>query len=366
MKDQLDGLNIPTFTVEEMVERLSFLYENAVLRGIRFQKLPTPFLWGAPGVGKSDGVRQLAQRLEKATGKRVKVTDVRLLLFSPVDLRGVPTPDENRRFTNWLMPRIFQMEEGEAVINVLFLDELSAAPVSVQAAAYQICLDRRIGEHVLPENCIVIAAGNRTTDGSVSYKMPKALCNRLMHFQVAVDFEAWRSWAVRRGIDPKVIAFLRMDPARLCVEPESSELAYCSPRSWEFVSTLLETVGDDPGKIRDLIAACVGVDTALELEAFCKGLLKIPDPELILAGKSVELPRGYDVTYALLSALVARLGARGKNVTVEELEHVCFYVRRLPKDFALTFFRDIRCLPEMDGKLMKCHSFQSWLNQNRA
>ncbi|MBR7164801.1 MAG: AAA family ATPase [Clostridia bacterium] len=366
MKDQWGGLNIPTFTVEELVDRLSLLYQNAALWGGGFQKLPTPFLWGAPGVGKSDGVRRLAERLEKTTGKRVKITDVRLLLFSPVDLRGVPTPDENRRFTNWLMPRIFQMEEGNSIINILFLDELSAAPVSVQAAAYQICLDRRIGEHVLPENCIVIAAGNRTTDGSVSYKMPKALCNRLMHFSVTCDFEAWRAWAVRRGIDPKIIAFLGMDPSRLCVEPESSELAYCSPRSWEFVSTLMETVSDDPTEIRDLIAACIGVDTALELEAFCKGLLKIPDPEMILAGKCTELPRGYDVTYALLSALEVKLRARGTKVTDAELEHVCFYVRRFPKDFALTFFRDLRQIPEMDGRLMKCQAFQSWLNKNKV
>ena len=85
------------------------------------------------------------------------------------------------------------MDESENVLNLLFLDEISAAPPSVQAAAYQITLDRMVGEHRLPENCIVIAAGNRVTDKSVVYNMPKALANRLCHFEVAVDAAAWPS-----------------------------------------------------------------------------------------------------------------------------------------------------------------------------
>ena len=92
----------------------------------------------------------------------------------------------------WLKPQIFQMNDSEDVVNILFLDEISAAPQSVQAAAYQITLDRVVGEHKLPENCIVIAAGNRVTDRSVAFKMPKALANRLMHFEVDGNFDSWK------------------------------------------------------------------------------------------------------------------------------------------------------------------------------
>ena len=126
-------------------------------------------LWGPPGVGKSQGVRQIASEIREKTGKKVEVTDVRLLLFNPVDLRGIPTANEDKTLAVWLKPKIFQMDPSEDVINFLFLDEISAAPQSVQAAAYQITLDRTVGEHKLPENCVVIAAGNRVTDRSVAY-----------------------------------------------------------------------------------------------------------------------------------------------------------------------------------------------------
>ena len=145
-------------------------------------------LWGPPGVGKSQAVRQIAKEIGDRTGKRVNVTDVRLLLFNPIDLRGIPTANADKTLAVWLKPQIFQMDASDDIVNILFLDEISAAPQSVQAAAYQITLDRVVGEHKLPDNCIVIAAGNRMTDKSVAFKMPKALANRLMHIDIAGSF----------------------------------------------------------------------------------------------------------------------------------------------------------------------------------
>lgn len=113
---------------------------------------------GSAGVGKSQAVRQIGKEIESQTGKKVHITDVRLLLFNPIDLRGIPTSNADKTLAVWLKPQIFQMDESDSVINILFLDEISAAPQSVQAAAYQITLDRVVGEHKLPGNCIVIAA----------------------------------------------------------------------------------------------------------------------------------------------------------------------------------------------------------------
>ena len=98
---------------------------------------------GAPGVGKSQSVKHIAAKIEEKT------------------------------LAVWLKPKIFQMNEEKDVVNILFLDEITAAPQSVQAVAYQITLDRTVGEHKLQGNCIVIAAGNRVTDKSVAFHMPK-------------------------------------------------------------------------------------------------------------------------------------------------------------------------------------------------
>ena len=151
------------------------------------------------------------------------------------------------------------MDEREDVVNILFLDEISAAPQSVQAAAYQITLDRTIGEHKLPENCIVIAAGNRVTDKSVAYTMPKALANRLMHIEAVGNPASWIEWAYLHGIHPYVIGFISYSPATLMdVEPSMDELAFPTPRSWEMVSNILNYVSDNLDEVIQLVAGCIG------------------------------------------------------------------------------------------------------------
>ena len=154
--------NVPSVNVGQAVGKLSNMYCSVIgadTAGIGV--LPSVMLWGAPGVGKSQGVRQIGKQIEETTGKRANITDVRLLLFNPIDLRGIPTASDDKTLAVWLRPQIFDMDPADDVVNILFLDEISAAPPSVQAAAYQIALDRTVGEHKLPENCIVIAAGNK-------------------------------------------------------------------------------------------------------------------------------------------------------------------------------------------------------------
>ena len=174
MDVNINNSNIPKMSPEKLISELSGLYGDVISSGLPVKTVPSVMLWGAPGVGKSQAVRQTAAEISRITGKKTVVTDVRLLLFNPIDLRGIPTANAEKTLAVWLKPKIFLMDESEDTINILFLDEISAAPQSVQAAAYQITLDRVIGEHRLPENCIVIAAGNRITDKSVAFKMPKA------------------------------------------------------------------------------------------------------------------------------------------------------------------------------------------------
>lgn len=365
MKNEILQINIPSMGISEAVEQLGLLYCSTINAKAPLNTLPTPFFWGSAGIGKSDGVYQLGNIISERTGKKAVVTDVRLLLFSPVDLRGVPVADDEKRFTNWLMPKIFDMNKSEDYINILFLDELSAAPQSVQASAYQICLDRKIGEFKLPDNCIVIAAGNRTTDQSVSYKMPKALCNRLMHFNIKSDYESWRAWAVENRIHDKIIAFLGFDNSRLCVDPESSDLAYATPRSWTFVSTVLKNLNTNIHDTYPLIAACVGNDIALEFEAFCMGCANMPSIPDVLAGRCVELPKTHDIMYAMVSGLIDAVKDKDDELSTEELDNACIYATRLPKDFCMTFMKDLSNIPNVSHKLAKCQGFQSWLSKNK-
>ncbi|MCR4593482.1 MAG: MoxR family ATPase [Clostridiales bacterium] len=327
------SLNLPIMSIEKTVNMLGEAYINAVKSGVSPKVLPSVMLWGPPGVGKSQAVRQIGKDIEKETGKKVVITDVRLLLFNPIDLRGIPVASEDRTLAIWLKPKIFQMDPGDETVNILFLDEISAAPQSVQAAAYQITLDRVVGEHKLPDNCIVIAAGNRVTDKSVSFKMPKALANRLLHIEIEGSFESWRKWAVKSGINSKVLGYLTFRTDRLFgFDAGNDDLAFPTPRSWEMVSSILNNVKDSVTAVYPLIAGLIGTGAAIEFKSWCKIYKDLPSMDSLFAGKETYVPKSTDVMYALVSAMTV-FASEHRN-DVDMIGNSLTYAKRLPADFA--------------------------------
>ena len=357
-----NAYNIPSVTAGKITDQLTELYAMAYSSGM-LARIPSAALWGSMGVGKSSIVKEIGQRLSVRLGMKVNVTDIRLLNFNPVDLRGIPTADAQKQFAVWLKPKIFDLDEK--AINILFLDEISAAPQSLQAAAYQLALDKCVGEHKLPDNCIVICAGNRTTDQSVAYRMPKALANRLMHFEVRPDFESWYFWAIEQKLDSRVIGYLAFDNSKLNLAPNVEELAFPSPRSWEFVSNLLQTTNSAPGQINVLLAGCVGVSIAGEFEAWCKVYDRLPAAADILSGKHTAHVNGADVAYALITSLLSCVDQRKEQITGLELGNVCSYASRFPADFAALFFRGLLALDGMNLKLVHVPAFTAWMKRNK-
>lgn len=365
MKIESKKLNIPDVSVWEAVDALTSLYVGAMDKGIPFAELPTPFLWGPPGVGKSEGIMECADMIEERTGKKVFVRIVHLSYYTPQDINGLPVPNAKRDRTVYLRPEILDFDPSGGMINILFLDELSAAPLSTQIAAYQLCLNRAAGEHKLPDNTIVIAAGNRTTDRSIAYSMPKALANRLMHFNVSFSFPSWKDWALRNGIDRRIIGYLSFDQSRANTEPDAGDLAFTTPRSWTLASNSLKAVPDDCPYTGMYVSGCVGTDAALEFGEWCKVYSSLPSVSDIMHGRCSDYPTRQDVLFALSSSLEAALYTDRERVAPVTLENVCAYVSRFPPDFAFTFFKDLNNIPELKTKMMACHSVQRWLSVNK-
>lgn len=345
-------------TVDRAVNQLSAAYVALILGGAPLASFPSVMLWGAPGVGKSQGVHRIAERITEKTGKRVTITDVRLLLFNPVDLRGIPTANADKTLAVWLRPKIFQMDDSPDLINILFLDEISAAPQSVQAAAYQITLDRTVGEHRLPDNCIVIAAGNRVTDRSVAFAMPKALANRLCHIEIVGDNASWQKWAVGAGINHVVRAFLERKPDMLMrFDPSAEALAFPTPRSWEMVSNILNRVSDDVREVYPLIVGCIGEEAAYELRAFGDIYGKIPPIENIFAGTAIGVPTRPESLLALASLFAPY--AR-KHTAAEGIDNALAYAIRLPNEFRNRIFADLLEIKAIRTRLQRNATFDDW------
>ncbi|PWB49295.1 MAG: ATPase, partial [Nitrosomonadales bacterium] len=158
-------------------------------------------LWGPPGVGKSQIIAEVAAR------HHAPVVDIRLSQMEPSDLRGIPFRVGDH--VEWAVPAMLPDAVRHGPVGVLFLDEITSAPPSVSAAAYQLILDRRLGNYRVPDGWAIFAAGNRQGDRGVTYTMPAPLANRFSHFEVEANLDDWVAWAYHSGIDERLIAFLR-------------------------------------------------------------------------------------------------------------------------------------------------------------
>jgi hypothetical protein len=257
--------------------------KNAI-RHAMMKKRPI-FLWGPPGIGKSDIVSQISDSID------AHMIDVRLSLWEPTDIKGIPYFDSNANTMVWAPPGELPSEELAAQYDniVLFLDEMNSAAPSVQAAAYQLILNRKVGTYRLPDNVLIVAAGNREADKGVTYRMPAPLANRFIHLEMQVSFDDWFQWAVNNRIHKDVVGFLNFSKKDLYdFDPKSPSRSFATPRSWSFVSELLED-GIDESTTTDLVAGAVGEGLAVKFMAHRKVASSMPDPSEILAGKVKEM-----------------------------------------------------------------------------
>ena len=252
-----------------------------------FKKKRPIFLWGPPGIGKSDIIHQIGTSMEAL------VIDIRLSLWEPTDIKGIPYYAANDNCMMWAPPQELptaEMAKKHKWI-ILFLDEMNSAAPAVQAAAYQLILNRKVGQYVLPDNVLIVAAGNRDADKGVTYRMSAPLANRFVHLELRVDFDDWFAWAVapQNNIHSDVVGYLTFAKKDLYdFDPKSPSRSFATPRSWSFVSELLED-DDDEQTTTDLVSGAVGEGLAVKFMAHRKVAATMPNPTDILDGKVKEM-----------------------------------------------------------------------------
>ena len=255
---------------------------------------PPVFLWGPPGVGKSDITRQVAEE------EKIDVKDVRLGQLDAVDRRGIPYAETS--VTKWAVPEFFPRDPNTKAI--LFLDELSSADPAIQVAAYQLILERQVGEYKLPPKVYVCAAGNRAQDSAVSIPISSALANRMLHLEVEVDPEVWCAWAVTAGIAPEVIGFIRFCPKMMFNLDKDCERGWPSPRSWARVSEILP-YGLDSDALRASIIGLVGESAAAQFLAYYKQSQALGDIRAVMLAPASKwkLPTKNDMLFAVATSI---------------------------------------------------------------
>ena len=244
------------------------------------------FLWGPPGIGKSEIVAGITEELGGY------MIDLRLGQCEPTDIRGIPFFNKEKNVMDWAPPIDLPDEElaSQYPVVVLFLDELNSAPPAVQSAAYQLILNRRVGKYVLPKNVVMVAAGNRESDKGVTFRMPTPLANRFVHQEVRVDHASWETWAVNNKIHKDVVGYIGFAKQDLFdFDPRSSSRSFATPRTWSFVSEFCQDDDMTDMELTNLIAGTVGEGIAIKFMAHRKVAGQMPKPDDVLDGKVKEM-----------------------------------------------------------------------------
>jgi hypothetical protein len=267
------------------------------------------FLWGPPGIGKSDIVKQIGEDANR------EVIDVRLALWEPTDIKGIPYYNADVGKMVWAPPAELPVDPDSTAL--IFLDELNSAPPAVQAAAYQLILNRRVGTYVLPKGVDIVAAGNREGDRGVTYRMPAPLANRFVHLEMKVDFDDFQEWAVMNNVHPEVVGYVGYAKQDLYdFDPKSASKAFATPRSWVFVSDLLQDDDTDLDTLQNLISGAIGDGLAVKFMAHRKIASKLPKADDILDGKVKDLQiKEVSAMYSLTVSLCYELKDRAEKKT---------------------------------------------------
>lgn len=312
------------------------------LPGLLAKRRPV-FMWGPPGVGKSDVVRRVADDM------KLELRDVRLSLLDPVDLKGFPIPNMTKKQIQWL-PADFLPTDKKSK-GILFLDEMNHAPMSVQSAAYQLILNFKIGDYELPPGWSIIAAGNRTGDRSGAIAQPAALANRFVHLDYDVNVDDWNNWAMEAGLHTDLRAFIRFKPSLLYkYDAATNPRAFPTPRSWAFVNDIYKDRHSTDVEF-ELIRGTIGEGAAGEFLAFTQQIKDLPTVDQILIDPDgAKVPDNPGAQFAITTALDSKATKANINVVMK-------YMSRLSVEFQTIFFR---AALRRDNSLTQTKTYMDW------
>jgi hypothetical protein len=313
-----------------------------------------PMLVGSPGCGKSQIIYEIAKE------HNLKVIDLRLSQCDPTDLAGFPTVEGGK--ADYVPMKHFPIKGDPLPAGyagwLLFLDEATSAPPSIQAAAYKLILDRMVGSHELHERVAMVAAGNLETDNAIVQPMSTALQSRLVHMELVVDANEWIDWATSNGIDHRITDYVKFKPTQLYTfTPDHTDKTYACPRTWEFANRVLKTTVDGSPERLPMLAGTLSEGVAREFTTFCKIYADLPKiAQIIATPESIKVPQEPSILFALTGSLA-------HNATTANFEQMMKFINRLPVEFQVVTMREtIR-----RTKTMMAHaSVQKWVADSAA
>lgn len=366
--------NLPSVNVYTFTKIIEMQFKEKNFRPI--------FGLGKGGIGKTESIMELAKKK-----LHIGYVDIRLLLYSETDLKGIPYPSTDHVRTIWLQNDILPTVEKDGETGILVFDEITSCARSVRTAAYQLLNERRLGEYVLPDGWMVVCLGNGEEDGGDFQGMEGNFANRCSVFNVVPDVEAWKLWANSNNVNPLVIGYVSWKPGDLhSYDPENeTELLFASPRSWTAVSNILNVNEFDANDtiLCSRLEANLGLRVGQQFIAFCKYKDKTIDPRrIVINGEKPDI-KEQEVLYITISSVIKIVGDKAveelKNhggvtrETLGMLANVLNWILSLNKEYAVMGFKDLinysdvnmRSIIMMPDFLKVCPALPQFANNNK-
>lgn len=291
----MNNSGIPVVTVKQFTDIVKMQLEEGNTRPI--------FGLGKGGIGKSESIASLAKDELK-----IGFIDVRLLLYSEVDLKGIPYPDKEHNFTVWLQNNILPREERDGSKGILVLDEITSCDKSIRTAAYQLLNERRLGEYKLPDGWLIVCLGNGEEDGGDFQGMEGNFANRCSVYEVTYDLDTWKEWGYKSGINALVLAYVTWSPKDLhTFDPDKeNEILFASPRSWKAVSDILNRYGfsEDVPNLALRVNGNLGTYVGNRFLAFCKFKESNVNPADIVMGRTNVIPKKLEIMFITIQGVL--------------------------------------------------------------
>lgn len=303
-------------------------------------RLPTErqrpvFLLGAPGIGKTAIMEQIAQDLDVgfvsySMTHHTRQSALGLPFIAKKTYNGVEYDVSEYTMSEIIAAVYDAMEVTGKREGILFLDEINCVSETLTPAMLQFLQYKVFGRHRVPDGWIVVTAGNPPEYNRTAHDFDIATWDRLKRIDVEPDFAAWRDFAVETGVHPAVLTYLDIERDHFYrVETTVDGKSFVTARGWDDLSAMMKLYEEQNIPVDELLIgqyvqnAEIAKRFSMYYDLFTKYRADYQIERILKGEADVSVldrarEAAFDERVSLMGLITDALGGRVRDVVLEE------------------------------------------------